>query len=52
MALQYQTLYHNTTVHQLEPFAPDAPRYSQRYLLNDEFFGKGAPLTDDCPGEF
>jgi lysosomal Pro-X carboxypeptidase len=48
MSLAYTTLYYNNTVSHAAPFHP-AETYSQRYLINDDQWGK-QQLTGSCPG--
>jgi hypothetical protein len=48
--LTYQTKFFNNTLDHLAPFQPSQPTYSQRYLVNDDFFGQKDPLSDGCPG--
>jgi len=48
--LTYKTMYFNQTLDHLAPFLPSQPTFSQRYLVNDIFFGQKDPLSEFCTG--
>jgi lysosomal Pro-X carboxypeptidase len=45
----YKTLYYNQTLDHVNNFDPSHPKFSHRYLLNDDNWGK-KKLTGECPG--
>ncbi|CAM9481871.1 unnamed protein product, partial [Ectocarpus fasciculatus] len=45
----YKTLYYNQTLDHANNFDPTHPKWSHRYLLNDDNWNK-KQLTLDCPG--
>ena len=47
-SLPYQTLYFDQRLDHIT-YNPTLPTWSQRYLLNDDFFGS-KPLSPSCPG--
>lgn len=48
-AADYKVLYYNQTLDHVNNFDPDHPKWSHRYLLNDDNWGKKS-LSSDCPG--
>lgn len=45
----YQTKYYNQTLDHVNNFNPSHPRWSHRYLINDDYWRK-EKLSDSCPG--
>lgn len=45
----YQTKYYSQTLDHVSGFSAADPRWSQRYLINDDFW-KTRKLSDECPG--
>ena len=49
----YTTLYYNQTLDHTQPFHHSSPRWSHRYLLNDDSWGKPSDssiTSSTCPG--
>lgn len=45
----YKTKYYNQTLDHVNNFDPSHPKWSHRYLLNDDNWGS-QKLSDKCPG--
>ena len=48
LSLSYSVEYYNNTVDHLHPFP--SLEYSQKYLISDEHWGSGEPLSENCQG--
>ena len=47
---KYHTRYYNQTIDHVNYFNPTTPKWIQRYLINDEHFGKKKELMSTCAG--